>query len=79
MATKTRTAPVKVVAWVLLLLGILAVSTAVVLVYPRDAEDRLWYPLFALAVVGALGIRSGVSLLRRLAAPRPSVPPPPAV
>ena len=57
MTTERRTSRATLVAWALLLLGIVAVVAAVVVVYPRDAERRLWYPLFALAVVGALAIR----------------------
>ena len=79
MGSKPRTAPVTGVAWALLLVGILAVVAAVVLVYPRDVERRLWYPLFALAVVGALAIRWGVSLLRRPKGPGTPAPPPPTV
>ena len=42
MAIKPRTLPVTIMAWVLLLLGIVAVGAAVVLVYPTDGERRLW-------------------------------------
>jgi hypothetical protein len=79
MSSKPRIPYVTIVAWALLLLGSIAVAAAVVLVYPRDVQRPVWYTLFALAVVGALAIRSGVSLLRRPPASRASDPARPAV
>ena len=79
MPARPRTTLVTIVAWALLLLGTVAVVAAVVLVYPRDVERRLWFLLFALAVVGASAIRSAVSLLRRPRVSHAPAPTPPTL
>lgn len=73
MSVKPRAQIVTIIAWMLLLVGLVAVVAAVVMALPRDLERRMWYTLFALAIAGALAIRSGVSLLRTPRVPRTSV------